>query len=215
MPPTKTTTNRRLYRIRQRTTGQPHTLNVSNSPNSNRTVNTEELEHVENNSTNIVLNSVREHSTTVKQLQAQINSVTNTVNKITQETSTGGNILRRSGVSQTISSEPTRTSPPTFTDSIANISGSEDLLNTCNNNANIQNVVVDPCNLSVSPFNESNVQTRQTFQPALPLACTVSDETKANIWANEYVNFAQLLPEEENFNKPTTITVERNMFNKP
>jgi hypothetical protein len=32
-------------------------------------------------------------------------------------------------VSQTISSEPTRTSPPTFTDSIANISCSEDLLN--------------------------------------------------------------------------------------
>jgi hypothetical protein len=67
----------------------------------------------------------------------------------------------------------------------------------------------------VSPFNESNVQTRQTFQPALPLVCTVSDETKANIWANEYINFGQLLPEEENFNKPTTITVERNMFNTP
>ena len=193
--------------------GQPHTLDVSNIPN--RTVNTEELEHVENNSTNSVLNSVSELSNTVKQLQAQINPVTKTVNNITQETSTGCNILRRSGVSKTISSEPTRTSPPTFTDSIANISGSEDLLNTCNNNANIQNVVVDPCNLSVSPFNESNVQTRQTFQPALPLACTVSDETKANIWANEYVNFGQLLPEEENFNKPTTITVERNMFNKP
>ena len=89
---------------------------------------TEELEHVENNSTNIVLNSVRELSTTVKQLQAQINSVTNTVNNITQGTSTGGNVLRRSGVSHTMSSEPTRTSPPTFTDSIANISGSEDLL---------------------------------------------------------------------------------------
>jgi hypothetical protein len=182
-------------------------------------VNTEELEHVENNSTNIVLNLVRELSTTVNQLQAQINSVTNTVNKITQETSTGGNVLRRSGVSQTISSESTRTSPPTFTDSIANISGSEDLLNTCNNNANIQNVVVDPCNLSVSPymntFNESNVQTKQTFQPALPLACTVSDEMKAKIWANQYINFGQLLPEEENFDKPTTITVERNMFNKP
>jgi hypothetical protein len=178
-------------------------------------VNTEELEHVENNSTNIVLKSVKELSTTVKQLQAQINSVTNTVNKITQETSTGGNVLRRSGVSQTISSEPTRTSPPTFTDSIANISGSEDLLNTCNNNANIQNVVVDPCNLSVSPFNESNVQTRQTFQPALPLACAVSDEMKAKIWANEYINFGQLLQEEENFDKRTTITVERNMFNKP
>jgi hypothetical protein len=139
----------------------------------------------------------------VKQLQAQINSVTNTVNKITQETSTGGNVLRRSGVSQTISSESTRTSPPTFTDRIANISGSEDLLNTCNNNANIQNVVVDPCNLSVSPymntFNESNVQTKQTFQPALPLACTVSDEMKTKIWANQYINFGQLLPEEENF----------------
>lgn len=203
MPPTKTTTNRRSSRIRQRSTRQTHTLDVSNSPNSNRTVNTEELEHVENNSTNIVLNSVRELSTTVKQLQAQINSVTNTVNKITQETSTGGNVLRRSGVSQTISSESTRTSPPTFTDSIANISGSEDLLNTCNNNANIQNVVVDPCNLSVSPymntFNESNVQTKQTFQPALPLACTVSDEMKAKIWANQYINFGQLLPEEENF----------------
>ena len=87
------------------------------------------------------------------------------------------------------------------------------------NNANIQNVVVDPCNLSVSPymniFNESNVQTRQTFPPALPLACTVSDEMKANIWANEYINFGQLLPEEEYFNKPTAITFERNMFNKP
>ena len=164
MPPTKTTTNRRSSRIRQRTTRQTHTLDVSNSPNSNRTVNTEELEHIEHNSTNIVLNSVRELSTTVKQLQAQINSVTNTVNKITQETSTGGNVFRRSGVSQTISSEPTRTSPPTFTDSIANISGSEDLLNTCNTNANIQNVVVDPCNMSVSPymntFNESTVQTK-------------------------------------------------------
>jgi hypothetical protein len=68
MPPTKTTTNRRSSIIQQRTTEQPHTLDVSNSPNSNRTVNTEELEHVENNSTNIVLNSVRELSTTVKQL---------------------------------------------------------------------------------------------------------------------------------------------------
>ena len=90
MSPTKTTTNRRSSRIRQRTTRQPHTLDVSNIPN--RLVNTEELEHVENNSTNIVLNSVRELSTTVKQLQAQINSVTNTVNKITQATSTGGNV---------------------------------------------------------------------------------------------------------------------------
>ena len=144
---------------------------------------TEELEHVENISTNSVLNSVRELSNTVKQLQERINSVTNTLNNITQGTSTGGNVLRRSGVSQTISLEPTRTSPPTFTDSIANISGSEDLLNTCNNNANIQNVVVDPCNISVSPymntFNESNVQAKQIFQPALPLACTVSDERKA------------------------------------
>lgn len=118
-------------------------------------------------------------------------------------------------MSQTISSEPTRTSPPTCTDSTtANISGSEDLLNTYNNNANIQNVVVDPCNnISVSPymntFNESNVQTKQTFQPALPLAYTVSDEMKAKIWANEFINFGQLLPEEDNFDKPTTITVER------
>ena len=197
--------------------GQPHTLDVSNIPN--RTVNTEELEHVENNSTNSVLNSVSELSNTVKQLQAQINPVTKTVNNITQETSTGCNILRRSGVSKTISSEPTRTSPPTFTDSIANISGSGDLLYTYNNNANIQNVVVDPCNISVSPymntFNESNVQTKQTFQPALPLACTVSDEMKAKIMANEFINFGQLIPEEENLDKPTTITVERNIFNKP
>ena len=89
------------------------------------------------------------------------------MHNITQETSTGGNVLRRSGVLQTISSEATRTSPPTFTDSIANISGSEDLLKTCNNNANIQNVVVDPCNISVSPymntFNESNVRSKQTL----------------------------------------------------
>jgi hypothetical protein len=148
-------------------------------------VTTEELEHVENISTNSVLNSVRELSITVKQLQERINSVTNTLNNITQGTSTGGNVLRRSGVSQTISLEPTRTSPPTFTDSIANISGSEDLLNTCNNNANIQNVVVDPCNISVSPymntFNESNVQAKQTFQPALLLACIVYDERKAKL----------------------------------
>ena len=104
-------------------------------------------------------------------------------------------------MSQTISSEPTCTSPPTCTDSIANITGSEDLLNACNNNASIQNVVVDPGNISVSPnmntFNESNVQTKQVFQPALPLACTVSDEMKAKIWANEYINVVQLLPEEE------------------
>ena len=183
MPSTKTTTERRSSRIRQRKTGQPHTLSVSNIPN--RTVTTEELEHVENISTNSVLNSVRELSNTVKQLQERINSVTNTLNNITQGTSTGGNVLRRSGVSQTISLEPTRTSPPTFTDSIANISGSEEFLNKCNNNANIQNVVVDPCNISVSPymntFNESNVQAKQTFQPALPLACTVSDERKAKL----------------------------------
>ena len=73
MPPTKATTERQSSRIRQRTTGQPHTLDVSTIPN--RTVNTEALEHVENNSTNIVLNSVRELSNTVKQLQEQINSV--------------------------------------------------------------------------------------------------------------------------------------------
>ena len=146
MPPTKITIERRSSKIRQRKTGQSHTLDVSNIPN--RTVTTEELEHVENISTNTVLNSIRELSTTVKQLQAQINSVTNTLNNITQGTSTGGNVLRRSGVSQTISLEPTGTSPPTFTDSIANISGSEEFLNTCNNNANIQNVVVDPCNIS-------------------------------------------------------------------
>ena len=36
----------------------------------------------------------------MKQLQTQINSVTNTVNTITQETSTGGNVLRRSGVAE-------------------------------------------------------------------------------------------------------------------
>ena len=56
----------------------------------------------------------------------------------------------------------------------------------------------------MNTFNESNVQTKQTFQPALPLACTVSDEMKAN----EFIHFGQLLPEEENFDKPTTITVE-------
>ena len=108
----------------------------------------------------------------MKQLQEQINSVTNT-----EQYYTGGNVLRRSGVSQTISSKPTCTSPPTFTDSIAYISGSEELLNTCNNNANIQNVIVDPCNIPVSPymntFKESNVHIKQTFQPALPLACSV------------------------------------------
>lgn len=108
------------------------------------------------------------------------------MNNITHETSTGSNVLRRSDVSQTISSKPTRTSPPTFTDSIPNISGSEDLLNTSNNNTNIQNVVVGACNnISVSPytntFNDSNVQTKQTFQPALPLSCTVSDEMKDKI----------------------------------
>ena len=188
MPPTKTTTERRSSKIRQRKTGQPHTLDISNIPNG--TVTTEELEHAEHISTNTVLNSVRELSTTVKQLQAHINSVTNTLNNITQGTSTGGNVLRRSGVSQTISLEPTRTSPPTFTDSIANISGSEDFLNTCNNNVNIQHVVVDPCNISVSPYmntlNESNVQAKQTFQPALPLACTLSDEMKAKLWANQF-----------------------------
>jgi hypothetical protein len=67
----------------------------------------------------------------------------------------------------------------------------------------------------MNTFNESNVQTKQTFQPALPLACTVSDEMKAKIWANEFINFGQLIPEEENLDKPTTITVERNIFNKP
>jgi hypothetical protein len=46
----------------------------------------------------------------------------------------------------------------------------------------------------MNTFNESTVQTKQTFQPALPLACTVSDEIKAKIWANEYINFGQLLP---------------------
>jgi adenylosuccinate synthase len=86
MPPTKITIERRSSKIRQRKTGQSHTLDVSNIPN--RTVTTEELEHVENISTNTVLNSVRELSTTVKQLQAQINSVTNTLNTITQGTST-------------------------------------------------------------------------------------------------------------------------------
>jgi hypothetical protein len=38
---------------------------------------------------------------------------------------------------------------------------------------------------------------------------------KAKIWANEFINFGQLIPEEENLDKPTTITVERNIFNKP
>lgn len=70
MPPTKTTTERRSSRIRQRTTGQGHTLDIPS-----RTVTTE-VEHVENNATNIVLHSVRELSNTVKQLHEQINSVT-------------------------------------------------------------------------------------------------------------------------------------------
>jgi flagellin-like hook-associated protein FlgL len=149
----------------------------------------------------------------VKQLQEQLNSVTNT-----EQYYTGVNVLKRSGVSQTISSEPTRTSPPTFTDSIANISGSEDLLNTCNNNANIQHVVVDPCNIPASPYMNTFKESKSKLSKHFNRHClwlVVSDEMKAKIWANEFINFGQLLPEEENRDKPTTITVERNMFNKP
>ena len=45
----------------------------------------------------------------------------------------------------------------------------------------------------MNTLNESNVQAKQTFQPALPLACTVSDEMKAKLWANQFEVRVELL----------------------
>ncbi|CAC5416369.1 unnamed protein product [Mytilus coruscus] len=54
-----------------------------------------------------------------------------------------------------------------------------------------------------------------TFQSALPVGATVSDDIKGKIWANEYINFDILLPEDGMVDKPIPLSVERDNQNRP
>ena len=61
------------------------------------------------------------------------------------------------------------------------------------------------------------LQVNHTFQSGLPLGATVSDDLKAKIWANEYINFDLLLPEEDNFDSadlPMPLVLKRDNNNK-
>jgi len=51
----------------------------------------------------------------------------------------------------------------------------------------------------MSTTTERSVQINQTFQPVFPLGSTATDQIETTIWANEFINFSQLLTDEENF----------------
>ncbi|XP_063415122.1 uncharacterized protein LOC134697032 [Mytilus trossulus] len=77
---------------------------------------------------------------------------------------------------------------------------------------NSYNMYDSPSYLENVPFTQTNIN---CFQSALPVGATVSDDVKGKIWANEYINFDILLPEDDMIDKPIPLSVERDNQNQP
>ncbi|XP_076073395.1 uncharacterized protein LOC143045003 [Mytilus galloprovincialis] len=159
--------------------------------------------------------SINTLSKAVSDLKDHLTSVSDTVKSLKEQSDSSieDQIQQQNTVQDDIMDEPRASSHQTGATTEQrqnnyNLNGTITHIGTNNSN----NMYDSPSYLENVPFTQT---TNNTFQSALPVGATVSDEIKGKIWANEYINFDILLPEDDMIDKPIPLSVERDNQNQP
>ncbi|CAC5390263.1 unnamed protein product [Mytilus coruscus] len=156
--------------------------------------------------------SINTLSNAVSDLKDHLTSVSDTVKSLKEQSDSSLGNQQHITVQADIMDQPpihqTGTTA-TITEQIQNDNSNGTICRIGTNNSNYDS----PSYLENVTFTQTTCN--NTFQSALPVGATVSDDIKGKIWANEYINFDILLPEDDMVDKPIPLSVERDNQNRP